>query len=97
MNRNIKCCILGCNNKDIISLCKKCKIYFCLNHDKLINSHELVNLNISLYNNFYCCDYCCNKHFHVQCSICNDMIINTMSIKKNNNIICKYPCFKYQK
>ena len=33
---NPKCCILGCKNKDILSVCKTCKFYFCLDHDNLI-------------------------------------------------------------
>lgn len=92
---NLRCCIIGCNKKDILSVCKTCKIFFCFNHRNLIDCHEIIN-GFSVFNRYHCCNYCCNRHFYVQCSTCDDMIINTMSIQKNNNTICKYPCFKYK-
>ena len=91
----VKCCILGCSNKDILSLCRRCKIYFCFNHSKLIDSHSITP-SFSIYDNFVCCDYCCNRHFYVKCSNCEEMVRNTIADIKNGTIICKYPCFKYQ-
>ena len=40
---NLRCCIIGCKEKDILSVCKKCRMYFCFHHRNLIDSHELIN------------------------------------------------------
>ena len=92
----LSCCILGCKEKDILSVCKKCRMYFCFHHRNLIDSHELIN-GFSVLNQYYCCNYCCSMHFYLRCDICEEMIINTMTIIKDGLRVCKYPCFKYQK
>lgn len=92
----VRCCILGCKNKDILSVCKTCKFYFCLDHDNLINSHELVK-NSSIYNNYYCCDFDCEKHFYILCHTCEELVINTMTINNAGVVRCKFPCYKFKK
>lgn len=91
----VYCCILGCKCREILAHCKSCKIYFCYNHRTLIDSHEIVP-SFSIYDNYYCCNYCCNKHFYVRCNICDDMIINTnVRYKKDGSNYCIFPCYKY--
>ena len=93
---NLRCCILGCKKTDILSVCKKCRMFFCFDHRNLIDSHEIIN-GFSVLNRYICCSYCCNRHFYVKCSNCEELVRNTIADIKNSNVICKYPCFKYQK
>ncbi len=90
------CCIKGCKNIDILCHCKNCKLYYCYNHRQLIDSHEIVQ-SFSIYDNYWCCNLCCSKHFYVMCSKCEEMVINSIAKfnKNENQYYCKYPCYKY--
>ena len=92
---NVKCCIIGCKSNNILCVCKTCKFYFCYDHRQVIDSHEIVP-SFSVYDNYYCCNLCFCIHYYIECPICEDMVINTMTIIKNGNRICRYPCFKYK-
>lgn len=96
MSKNIRCKIEGCTNICVFDLCKSCKFYFCDKHKKMIDCHEIIH-DFSIYNCYYCCDFCCNEHFYVKCDVCNDMVINS-NVRfnmKDGTKFCRYPCYKY--